>query len=86
MLFIFALVAPTIVVIASNSADISIIFSFPEEEENGHGKKLKVYFSSFGNNFDLDPSRSKNRLNYCNIRYSTPFLIIFSPPPDLAIS
>jgi hypothetical protein len=88
MLFLAFISAPTIIHVLDDSQDVSIFYSFSEEEEKGHETFKNIEFlSSEFNNGDIifsAPLKS-NTTGYHYKTYPKPHLNLISPPPEFYI-
>jgi len=83
------LIAPSVIIVIDNDADISFFYDTTEEEEkkgNEKHKDLEVLFSEFNENEAYFVSNeTENNLGYYFKNYPKPHLNLISPPPELHI-
>ena len=82
--FLSMITAPTIINSIDKSVDVSIFFSFGEEDDN---EVFKLTFENDYSEIDFDYSKNTDlRKNIHQINhYQKPFLNLVSPPPDVLI-
>jgi hypothetical protein len=88
ILFLVYLMAPTIITLIDDSADISVFYASSEDEEKGtdKNKEIEVLFLEIENpQFNVTLLKSENNLGYCFKNYPKPHLNLISPPPELHI-
>ena len=84
--FMVFLVAPTVIMIIDDSADVSVFYTANEEEEKkgqekDKDKELLLYdFLNAASDFDLN--ETENNLEYFFKKYPKPHLNLIIPPPD----
>lgn len=82
-LFLSFLAAPTVVSLMEDEADVSIAYSFTEEEIQKEIKEVKVAPTEFHFVF-LDGSKLSSEIKSENLqRHDNVFEEIFSPPPEI---
>jgi len=85
MIFMITLIAPSVIVVIDNDADISFFYNTTDEEEKGSEKHkdLEVMFSEFIENESyLVSNETENNLGYYFKKYPKPHLNLISPPPE----
>jgi len=88
IVFLVFLVAPTIIAMMDDSADISVFYASSEEEEKGIDKNKEVevlFFEIENHRFDVTLLVSENNLGHRFKNYPKPHLNLISPPPELHI-
>lgn len=88
VLFLVFLVAPTIITLVDDTADVSMFYAASEEEEKGSEKDKEIevlFFELHKNELDYNTSNGKNSLGYYFKKYPKPHLNLISPPPELHI-
>ena len=88
VLFLVFLVAPTVITLVDDSADVSMFYAASEEEEKGGEKDKEVevlFFELHNNELDVASLNGENNLRYYFKKYPIPHLNIISPPPELHI-
>ena len=87
-MFLLFLIAPTVILIIDNSADVSCFYISSEEEEKGNeiskDKELMLY-DVLNETVLLDSNEIENDLEYFYKNYPKPHLNLISPPPDFYI-
>ena len=81
VLFVAIISAPSIVVFADDSIDVSILYSLSEEEEETKNLKIIVSDNNEETNF-LNVSLKFQNSRYHFKNYPKPHLNLISPPPD----
>lgn len=84
-LFISFLSVPTIVTVIEKNTDISVFYSFAEEEIAKHAKEVKAELKIYDNTelFAFSP-KSNNKIVSENLsKHDNVLEEIFSPPPEL---
>lgn len=88
ILFIVFLATPTVVMMVDKNADVSIVFSFTEEEQSETSSTVSVDFVLSPHDL-IDYSYSENKDNSIIDDYNfvviTHYTTIASPPPDAVI-
>jgi hypothetical protein len=85
VIFMITLIAPSVIIVIDNDADISFFYDTTEEEEKGNEKhkELEVLFSELNENEAYFVSNeTEGNLGYYFKNYSKPHLNLISPPPD----
>ncbi len=88
LLTVFAnfIVAPTIVSLVDNTADVSVVFSLNEEENNKkeseQDKEIKIL--QLENPYDSFMDFSGKIVKFCKENYSKHHLKLHLPPPELS--
>ncbi|TYC13437.1 hypothetical protein ES677_06820 [Bizionia gelidisalsuginis] len=83
LLFAGFLMMPTIIVALDDSANVLLLFSVNEEEENSKSKTFEVVHTSEDREFDLlQGLKVKVNSKYCFKNYLKPHLNLISPPPE----
>jgi len=88
VIFLVFLVAPTVITLVDDSADVSMFFANSEEEEKGSEKDKEVevlFFELHNNEIDLVSSNQESNLEYFFKKYPKPHLNLILPPPDQII-
>lgn len=88
VIFLVFLVAPTVITLVDDTADVSMFYAASEEEEKGSekDKEIEVLFFELDNNDEDDASSiGENNLGYYYKKYPKPHLNLISPPPELHI-
>jgi hypothetical protein len=81
LIFVVFLTAPTVISIIDDSHDMSVIYSFAEEEKICEVKILMNVHSLKEVDFSL--IKTLNNKEYYFKKYSRPHLNLVSPPPEL---
>ncbi|TWO33842.1 hypothetical protein E1J38_003455 [Seonamhaeicola sediminis] len=79
---------PTIITLVDDSVDISIFYTYSEEEEKGSEKSKdaeKLLFESPCPETVFSSFKPESELEYIFNSYSKPHLNIISPPPEVII-
>lgn len=85
LIFMITLIAPSVIIVIDNDADISFFYDTTEEEEKGNEKHkdLEVLFSEFNENEAYFVSNeTEGNLRYYFKKYLKPHLNLISPPPE----
>ena len=84
-LFICFLSVPTIVTMIEKNTDISVFYSFAEEELTKHAKEVKAELkNTYTTELPAFSSTSKNKIISENLsKHDKVLEEIFSPPPEL---
>ena len=88
VLFLVFLVAPTVIALVDDSADVSMFYAASEEEEKGSEKDKEVevlFFELHNNELDVESSNEEGNQGYYFKKYPKPHLNLISPPPELHI-
>ncbi len=89
ILFLGYTLAPTILTLIDDSADVSMFYTASEEEEKKGSEKDKeieiLLFDLHNNELDAVSSNEENNLRYYFKKYPKPHLNLISPPPELHI-
>lgn len=85
LLFLFAafLITPTVVCAIENDADVSVIYSFSEEEQVHKDIKLVFYYNQVYSRIPTSNVVSKTILTENSLKHDDVSLGIFIPPPEL---
>ncbi|MEY4964352.1 MAG: hypothetical protein RLZZ323_1671 [Bacteroidota bacterium] len=85
LLFIFVtfLITPAVVSVIENDADVSVIYSFSEEEQIHKDIKIVFNFDQLYNRVYLSNMKSKIILTVNSLKHDDVSLGIFIPPPEL---
>ena len=85
LLFVTFLSTPTIVTLIEKQTDISIFYSFSEEEIHKELKEIKANLKEETRIVLLDWNQQKNtKIIFENLsKHDNVFAAIFSPPPEL---
>lgn len=85
LLFIFVtfLITPAVVSVIENDADVSVIYSFSEEEQIHKDIKIVFNFDQLCNRVYLSNMKSKIILTVNSLKHDDVSLGIFIPPPEL---
>ena len=86
MIFLVFLIVPKVIALVDDSIDISVFYTFGEEEGSEKDKELELLFFEL-NNPDLDfmSSEVENNTEYYFKNYPTPHLNLVFPPPQFHI-
>ncbi|NOY48175.1 MAG: hypothetical protein GXO84_08285 [Chlorobi bacterium] len=85
VIFMITLIAPSVIIVIDNDADISFFYDTTEEEDKGSEKHkdLEVLFSEFNENEAYFVSNeTESNLGYYFKKYPKPHLNLISPPPE----
>lgn len=88
VIFLLFVAAPTVMVIVDDTVDVSMFFTFAEEEEKGQKKHkdIEVFITDLDcDDLNFGSFKAKNRKGYCYKKYPKPHLNLISPPPELHI-
>ncbi|NJX16119.1 hypothetical protein [Tamlana crocina] len=83
-LFVLFLMAPTLVTVLDDSADVSVFFNASEEEEKGNKKNVEkelLFNESKETDLDISLFEEELDLEYYLKKYPDPLLKLISPPP-----
>lgn len=85
LLFIFVtfLITPTVVSVIENDADVSVIYSFSEEEQIHKDIKIVFNFDQLYYRVNMSNLKSKIILTANSLKHNDVSLGIFIPPPEL---
>lgn len=82
-LFVAFLITPAVVSAIENDADVSVVYSFSEEEQIHKDIKLVFYYDQVFSRIYLSNVVSKTILTENSLKHDDVSLGIFIPPPEL---
>lgn len=88
-MFTTFLTTPAVIALVDDSVDVSVFYTFGEEEEKGSEKNKEIdilFFELGGSDLDIASFEVENNIEYFFKNYPKPHLNLISPPPDFQLS